>query len=358
MQTLTVHLSERSYPITIAPGILDQAGELIREKLGVCKCAVITDTNVGPLYLARVMQSLEKAGLPCAALTLPAGEATKCLGKLSEIYDFLCAEGLTRRDTLVALGGGVMGDLTGLAAATFLRGVHFVQTPTSLLAQVDSSVGGKVAIDLPQGKNLVGAFYQPKLVVLDPETLRTLSEQVWRDGLGEVVKYGCIGDEALFELLEACAPKGREALMARMDEILLHCLQAKAKVVEEDECDTGARMILNFGHTLGHAVEAVQHYDGLRHGEAVALGMAVITRMSEARGMTATGTAARLEALLTALGLPTHDEGLDAEQLLAPMHMDKKNLGKVLRIILLWRIGACYVENASVDWFADVGKYL
>ena len=173
MQTLTVHLSERSYPITIAPGILDQAGELIHERLGVCKCAVITDTNVGPLYLARVMQSLGKAGLPCAALTLPAGEATKCLGKLSEIYDFLCAEGLTRRDTLVALGGGVMGDLTGLAAATFLRGVHFVQIPTSLLAQVDSSVGGKVAIDLPQGKNLVGAFYQPKLVVLDPETLRT-----------------------------------------------------------------------------------------------------------------------------------------------------------------------------------------
>lgn len=358
MRTLTVHLGERSYPIHIAPGILDQAGALLREALGPCRCAIVTDEHVGPLYLARLQASLEAAGLSCAALTLPAGEPTKSLDALGQVYDFLCQAGLTRRDAVVALGGGVMGDLAGLAAATFLRGVAFVQVPTSLLAQVDSSVGGKVAVDLPQGKNLVGAFYQPRLVVLDPETLRTLSDQVWRDGLGEVVKYGCIGDEALFALLEDCAPGGREALMARMDEILLCCLRAKSAVVEQDEHDTGLRMILNFGHTLGHAVEAVQGYGGLRHGEAVALGMAVITRMSEERGLTQAGASARLDALLEALGLPTHMPGLDVRALLAPMRLDKKNLGQTLRIILLRSIGACYVENASVDWFASLEQFL
>ena len=227
-----------------------------------------------------------------------------------------------------------------------------------LLAQVDSSVGGKVAVDLPQGKNLVGAFYQPRLVILDPDTLRTLSDQVWRDGLGEVVKYGCIGDGALFTLLEDCASGGREALMEHMDAILHHCLRAKAAVVEQDEHDTGLRMILNFGHTLGHAVETVQGYGGLRHGEAVALGMAVITRMSEDRGLTRVGTSARLDALLEALGLPTHVERLDASALLAPMRLDKKNLGQTLRIILLKSIGQCYVENTSVDWFASLENYL
>ena len=358
MECLMVRLLERSYPICVEKGALERAGALVREYARDGKCVVVTDTNVGPLYLARTENALRSAGLNCASLTLPAGEATKCLEKLTEIYDFLCAEGITRKDTLVALGGGVMGDLTGLAAATFLRGINFVQIPTSLLAQVDSSVGGKVAVDLPQGKNLVGAFYQPKLVVLDPDTLRTLSDQVWRDGLGEVVKYGCIGDEALFELLEDCAAGGREALMAHMNEVLLHCLKAKAKVVEEDEHDTGARMTLNFGHTLGHAVEAVQQYNGLRHGEAVALGMAVITRMSEARGLTVPGTSARLEKLLTALGLPTHLEGIAPETLLTPMHMDKKNLGKTLRIILLKQIGQCFIENASVGWFEDVGAFL
>ena len=358
MGTLTIHLGERSYPIHVAPGILDRAGALMVEALGPCRCAIITDDQVGPLYLRRLEESLQGAGLSCAALTLPAGEPTKSLASLGQVYDFLCQAGLTRRDAVIALGGGVMGDLAGLAAATFLRGVAFVQVPTSLLAQVDSSVGGKVAVDLPQGKNLVGAFYQPRLVILDPDTLRTLSDQVWRDGLGEVVKYGCIGDEALFTLLEDCASGGREALMEHMDAILHHCLRAKAAVVEQDEHDTGLRMILNFGHTLGHAVETVQGYGGLRHGEAVALGMAVITRMSEDRGLTQVSTSARLDALLEALGLPTHVERLDASALLSPMRLDKKNLGQTLRIILLKSIGQCYVENTSVDWFASLENYL
>jgi len=358
VRTLTVALGERSYPIHIAPGLLEHSGEMIRAALGECTCAIITDDRVGPLYLARVEASLRAAGLRCASLILPEGESSKSLTQLSRVYDFLCQAGMTRRDAVLALGGGVMGDLAGLAAATFLRGVSLIQLPTSLLAQVDSSVGGKVAVDLPQGKNLVGAFHQPRMVLLDPETLETLSPQVWRDGLGEVVKYGCIGDAALFELLEQHAAGGRSALMAHMEDILLHCLRAKERVVEADEHDTGERMILNFGHTLGHAVEAVQGYGGLRHGEAVALGMAVVTRMSEARGMTAPGTSARLDRLLDALGLPTHGQGIAPQTLMAPMRLDKKSLGGALRIILLKEIGACYVETTSVDWFAPVGDYL
>ncbi len=280
MPTITVPLGDRSYPIYIESGALDTLGARTREALGDITAAIVTDDNVAPLYLSRAVASCQKAGLRVCTITLPHGEGTKCLERLTELYGFLCENHVTRRDALVALGGGVIGDLTGLAAATFLRGVHFIQVPTTLLAQVDSSVGGKVAVDLPQGKNLVGAFYQPHFVLADPETLNTLTDEFWRDGLGEVVKYGCIGDEALFALLEACAPGGRSALMACIGEILLRCIRAKADVVAQDERDTGLRMTLNFGHTIAHAVETCQHYEGLRHGEAVALGMHLMTRLT------------------------------------------------------------------------------
>ena len=231
MQKIIVPLKERSYPIHIGSGLLDSLGAYVREALGEITVAVVTDDNVAPLYLSRAVKSLLAAGLKVKSITLPHGEETKCLARLSDLYDFLCHARLTRKDAVVALGGGVIGDLTGLAAATFLRGVHFVQAPTTLLAQVDSSVGGKVAVDLPQGKNLVGAFYQPDLVVIDPDTLNTLTDEFWRDGLGEVVKYGCINDAELFALLEAAAPGGRAALMDQIDVILRHCVQAKADVV-------------------------------------------------------------------------------------------------------------------------------
>ncbi len=351
--TITVNLGERSYPIHIGAG-LDTLGESIRQALGQCRLAIVTDDNVAPLYLSRVEASLDRAGLAHASLVLPHGEKTKCLSQLSALYDFLCRSHITRRDGVIALGGGVMGDLAGLAAATFLRGVKFVQVPTSLLAQVDSSVGGKVAVDLPQGKNLVGAFYQPSLVLCCPDTLNTLTGHFWRDGLGEVVKYGCIGDEELFSLLEACAPGGRPALMAHIDVILQRCIQAKARVVEQDEHDTGLRMTLNFGHTIGHAVESCQHYAGLSHGEAVALGMAVMTRLTEARGMTAPGTSARLERLLTALGLPTALPDITTKDLLSAMGMDKKAAGKALRVIILDKIGACRIHTTEVDFLAGM----
>lgn len=356
METITVPLGSRSYPIHIGSGLMDQLGSYVRDTLGEVSVAIVTDDNVAPLYLARAETSLRKAGLRVCSVTLPHGEQTKCLARLSDLYAFLCQEHITRRDAVLALGGGVIGDLAGLAAATFLRGVHFVQVPTTLLAQVDSSVGGKVAVDLPQGKNLVGAFYQPELVIADPDTLNTLTDEFWRDGLGEVVKYGCIGDEALFALLETHAPGGRTALMAHIDEILRHCIQYKADVVAQDEHDTGLRMTLNFGHTIAHAVETCQHYAGLRHGEAVALGMHLITRMTEQKGMTTPGTADRLEALLRALAMPMTLPDLPEEALLTAMALDKKSAGSTLRIITLDRIGQCRIRNENAAYFTGIAK--
>ena len=354
MQTITVALGQRSYPIHIAPGLLDRAGAFLRDALGDCALAIVTDDQVALLYLKRLEDSLRAAGLRTASVVLPHGEQTKCLSRLSELYTFLCDSRITRKDAVVALGGGVIGDLAGLAAATYLRGVRFVQIPTTLLAQVDSSVGGKVAVDLPQGKNLVGAFWQPSLVLCDPDTLSTLTPEYWRDGLGEVVKYGCIGDAALFSILEECAPGGREAIMGRIDEILRHCIQAKADVVAQDETDTGLRMTLNFGHTIAHAVETCQHYTGLRHGEAVALGMSVITRLTEARGMTALGTSTQLDHLLRALGMPTSLPDIPEEQLIAAMGMDKKSAGRALRVIVLDGIGSCRIHVTDPAFFAGM----
>ncbi len=354
MKSITVPLGSRTYPIHIGSGLLDALGQYVREALGEISVAVVTDDNVAPLYLARAVASLEKAGLRVCSVTLPHGEQTKCLGRLTELYGFLCDSRITRKDAVIALGGGVIGDLTGLAAATFLRGVHFIQAPTTLLAQVDSSVGGKVAVDLPQGKNLVGAFYQPDFVLVDPDTLHTLTDEFWRDGLGEVVKYGCIGDAALFALLEECAPGGRAALMNRIDAILARCIQAKADVVAKDERDTGLRMTLNFGHTIAHAVETCQHYTGLRHGEAVALGMHVMTRLTEERAMTAPGTADRLDALLRNLGMPMELPAIPEEALIAAMGMDKKSAGKTLRVIVLRRIGECYIYTTDTAFFTGM----
>ena len=202
----------------------------------------------------------------------------------------------------------------------------------------------------------MGAFYQPAAVLCDPETLRTLTPEYWRDGLGEVIKYGCIGDEELFALLEDCAPGGRAALMACIDDILRHCIQAKADVVAQDEHDTGLRMTLNFGHTIGHAVETCQHYDGLRHGEAVALGMSVMTHLTESRGMTAPGTAARLDALLDQLSMGRNLPDIPEDQLIAAMGMDKKSAGKALRVIVLDRIGSCRIHTTTADFFQGMSR--
>lgn len=355
MPTITVQLGNRHYPVLIESGMLGYLGLMMRNVLGgTSTVLIVTDDNVAPLYLKKVQASLKEAGFTAHAVVLPHGEQTKCLDALITLYNDLCALGLTRSDMILALGGGVIGDLAGLAAATYLRGIRFVQVPTTLLAQVDSSVGGKVAVDLPQGKNLVGAFYQPEAVFCDPETLRTLTDEYWRDGLGEVVKYGCIGNEKLFQQLEFCACGGRDALMNEIELILTQCVQHKADVVAQDERDTGLRMTLNFGHTVAHAVETCQHYEGLRHGEAVALGMHVITRLSEQKGMTAPGTAKRLDALLEKLGMPMALPAIPEGDLLAAMGHDKKNAGKVLRVVLLEKIGQCFIHETDTGFFQGI----
>ncbi|MBQ8537970.1 MAG: 3-dehydroquinate synthase [Clostridia bacterium] len=357
MGVLKIDLKERSYDIIIEKGCLKNIGEAVHGRLPKAqKAAVLSDTNVAPLYAQRVLESLEKAGLEAHLLVLPAGEETKCLQCLSQCYDFLCEHRLSRSDVLITLGGGVIGDLGGLAAATYLRGIPFVQVPTSLLAQVDSSVGGKVAIDLPQGKNLCGCFYQPQLVMVDPQTLKTLTDQFWRDGMGEVVKYGCIRDEKLFDLL--CRLNTREAAMAHIEEIIAICLKIKAQVVENDERDTGERMILNFGHTLAHAIEAAQHFTGLRHGEAVAIGMALITRLSENEGLTERGTYQRLLDCLKAQGLPFTVSIENKEAILPALSLDKKHLNGQLKVVLLNHIGQCCLHKAPGDFFREVPQWL
>lgn len=356
MKQLHVALGANSYDILIERGLIDRIGPLLRPVADCPRAFVLTDENVGALYGERVLKSLEQAGYKARLMALPPGEATKALSSLGGIYQALLDFHITRKDVILTLGGGVIGDLGGFAAATFLRGVPFVQVPTSLLAQVDSSVGGKVAVDLPGGKNLVGSFYQPKAVFMDPDTLTNLTGHYWSDGLGEVVKYGCILDEGLFEMIESMP--SRSALMERMDEVVYRCCDLKRGLVEQDEHDTGARMLLNFGHTLGHAVEAAQHYQGLSHGQAVALGMHLITRLSEEKGLTVPGTLARLDALLRQHDLPTAVRLDHPDQAMAALLHDKKNLGGKLNVVLLDRIGQARIYPTLPDFFKGVESWI
>ena len=337
MKTLTVALPGREYDILIERGLLGRAGELCKAALPrTRKLAVVTDTNVGPLYAGQVKASLEQAGFAVQVTTLSAGEHTKCVDSLSLLWEEFMAFGLTRTDAVVALGGGVMGDLAGFAAATVLRGVDFVQIPTTLLAQVDSSVGGKVAIDLKAGKNLAGAFWQPKLVLMDPNVLNTLDDKTFADGMAEVIKYGCIRDAEFFAFLEQ--HPSRAEIMKEIEHVLYTCCDLKREVVVEDERDTGVRMLLNFGHTLGHAYELAGNYDLWTHGQAVAAGMVKAAQLGIALGITPNGTAQRITALLDRFGLPTaidctHEQYADA------VGLDKKGAGDQISLILLEAIG-------------------
>ncbi len=337
MKTLTVALPGRDYDILIERGLLSQAGERCRAALPRARrLALVTDTCVGPLYANRVRAGLEDAGFIVQVTTLPAGEQTKCAASLSLLWESFMSFGLTRTDAVVALGGGVIGDLAGFAAATALRGVDFVQIPTTLLAQVDSSVGGKVAIDLQAGKNLAGAFWQPRLVLMDPDALNTLDEATFSDGMAEVVKYGCIRDADFFSFLEQ-RPSRRE-VMEEIEHVLYTCCEIKREVVMEDERDTGVRMLLNFGHTLGHAYELAGHYETWTHGQAVAAGMVKAAELGCTLGVTPEGVSQRIAALLGCFGLPialscTHD------QYAAAVGLDKKGAGSDISLILLESIG-------------------
>ena len=337
MKTLTVALPGREYDILIGRGLLARAGARVRAVLPkASKLAVVTDSHVEPLYGRAALDSLTAAGFEVRLFTVPAGEESKNPSRLAWLWEGFMDFGLTRADGVAALGGGVVGDLAGFAAATVLRGVDFVQIPTTLLAQVDSSVGGKVAVDLEHGKNLAGAFYQPRLVLMDPDVLDTLPGGVFFDGMAEVLKYGCIRDAGFFDFL--AARPSREALRLDIEHILYTCCDIKRQVVMEDERDTGLRMILNFGHTLGHAYELAGRYTEWTHGQAVAAGMCAAAGLGVALGVTPADVPGRIADACAALGLPTSIP-CAAEDYAAAVGLDKKGAGADITLILLDRLG-------------------
>ena len=354
MKRLHIRLSGgRGYDIRIGRGLLDELGPLLREIWGGSRVAVVTDSNVAPLYAERAEASLRKAGFIVKRAVFPAGEKSKNLAGLECIYDQLLSPDpftLTRTDLIIALGGGVTGDMAGFAAGTVLRGVPYVQVPTTLLAQVDSSVGGKVAVDLKQGKNLAGLFYQPKLVLIDPDTLDTLPDRVFFDGMGEVVKYGLIRKPALWRLLSEVS--GREALRPFMEEILYTCCDCKREIVEHDEQDTGERMLLNFGHTVGHAYEKLGGYEKWMHGEAVCCGMYTILRVGEQHGFTRPGLAASLRQLLIRQGMPWDAGAVPEEALTKTLAFDKKGSGATIRPVFVRTPGDSFYEPLPRETFA------
>jgi 3-dehydroquinate synthase len=350
-RTIPVGLGERAYEVAIGPGLIAQAGARIAPLLKRARVAVVSDETVWGLHGQALTQSLERQGLAVASVIVAPGEQTKSFEGLADVSDRLLALELDRGDLIVAFGGGVVGDLAGFAAAIYKRGIDFVQIPTTLLAQVDSSVGGKTAIDTPRGKNLVGAFHQPRLVLADLDVLATLPEREVRAGYAEVIKYGLLGDFAFFEWLEA---NGAQVL-AREPEALLHAVarsvEMKAEIVAEDEKEQGRRALLNLGHTFGHALESETGYGAaLLHGEAVAAGQALAFRFSAAQGLCSTQDAVRAEAAIAAAGLPTRLDDVaghpfDAVALVRHMGQDKKAEGGKLTFILARALGEAFVAR-------------
>lgn len=353
MKKIHVALGEHAYDIEIAKGLLDSIGQKTTSLLPKARmAAIVSDTNVAPLYSDRLRRSLEEAGLATVVITIKAGEQSKNMTVLSNVLEQLAESGMTRSDVLLTLGGGVVGDLGGFAAASFMRGIAFIQVPTSLLAQIDSSVGGKVAVDLQAGKNLAGAFYQPKAVFIDTELLATLPVRFLHDGLAEAIKYGCIKDAVLFEQIASYADDAE--LLADIDSVVAACCSIKARIVEQDEFDTGLRMLLNFGHTLGHAVEQHFGYSSFTHGEGVAIGMYQLTKKTEALGLTELGTAARLKEVLEKYALPI-EAGVPKESLLSTMAKDKKKQGSSITLIVLESLGKGFLKKIS---WTEMPEYL
>ena len=346
MKTLTVQLGDRSYPIHIGPGLLG-AGDRIAETLPAPRAVVVTNEVVGPLYEAPLSTGLEGAGVEVlGSLRLPDGEQYKTLATLERVYDWLIGAGADRQTAVVALGGGVIGDLAGFAAATYQRGVPYVQVPTTLLAQVDAAVGGKTAVNHPRGKNMIGAFYQPRAVIADTDTLATLPDRELLAGLAEVVKYGLIRDPAFFEYLEGhwAGIVGREP--EALAEAVYRSCRNKAEVVAADEREGGLRALLNLGHTFGHAIETGTGYSAWLHGEAVAVGMVMAAEASHRLGLLPGEALTRIRTLLDRTGLPVAGpEDLPAEAYLEHMGLDKKVAGGRIRYVLLEDIGRAFVTD-------------
>ncbi|MFZ5523186.1 MAG: 3-dehydroquinate synthase [Pseudomonadota bacterium] len=344
MQTLTVGLGERSYPIHIGSGLLDHA-ELVKEHVPRNRVAIVTNATVAPLYLEKLQAALRSLAVSSVPVILPDGEQYKNSATLNLIYDALLANRCERTTPLIALGGGVIGDMTGYAAATYLRGVPFIQIPTTLLAQVDSSVGGKTGINHPLGKNMIGAFYQPKLVLADTDTLNTLPDNELAAGISEVIKYGLIRDLAFFEWLEQNMGK----LLARDTSALQYAIscscQNKAEVVAADERESGERALLNLGHTFGHAIESGMGYGNWLHGEGVAAGTIMAADLSQRMGWISMQDVERIRKLVKRAGLPVVAPDLGADKYLELMELDKKVEGGKMRFVLLKEVGRAVVQG-------------
>jgi 3-dehydroquinate synthase len=345
---LQVDLGDRSYPITIGQSLLSDF-DLIGRHIAGSRVAIVTNTTVGPLYLETLARTLSANGKQVTTIVLPDGEVEKNWASLMKVFDVLLEEKCDRKTTLVALGGGVIGDLTGFAAATYMRGVPFIQVPTTLLAQVDSSVGGKTGINHPLGKNMIGAFYQPQAVIADTETLNTLPPRELSAGLAEVIKHGAIIDAGFFDWIEANIGK----LVARDSASLAYAIQRsceiKADVVRQDEREGGLRAILNFGHTFGHAIEAGLGYGEWLHGEAVGCGMVMAADLSHRLGFIDAATRIRVKALVQAAGLPVVAPDLGSERWLELMQVDKKNEGGQIKFILIRPLGTPVIMPVPQD---------
>jgi 3-dehydroquinate synthase len=346
VKTLQVQLGERSYPILIGERLLDDAA-LVRAHAGARQVLVISDTTVAPLYAARLRAALE--GCQIVEVVLPVGETSKSLANLSRVWDVLMANRFGRDATVIALGGGVVGDLSGFAAACYQRGIDFVQVPTTLLADVDSSVGGKTAINHPGGKNMIGAFHQPRAVIADVSLLTTLPERELCAGLAEVIKYGLICDVPFFDWLEARMPQLRARDPDVMIDAIHRCCEIKADIVGRDERETGERALLNFGHTFGHAIEAATGYREWLHGEAVGAGMRIAVSMSQRLGLIGADDVRRIERVLVAGGLDRPAPRCGAAQALEFMSVDKKVKAGRIRLILLHGIGRAFVSSDYAD---------
>ena len=335
-----------SYDILIGRGILDSIGEMLRPIVGDCRLGVLTDSRVDELYGDRLIDTLTAAGYAADKLVVPAGEASKCADNLLEFLNFLADCKLTRSDAVIAFGGGVVGDMAGLSAALYLRGVKFIQIPTTLLAAVDSSVGGKTAIDIPAGKNLVGAFYQPSLVCCDTALMDTLEPDIYRDGCAEVIKYGVILDKTLYDKLQ-------EPLFDR-ESVVARCVEIKRDVVQQDEFDNGIRGLLNFGHTFGHAIEKMSNFE-VSHGAAVAKGMVIAARMAPLCGLC--DVAEELSALLQRYGFDL-SAPYSADDLYDAILSDKKRRGGNITVVLPKAIGECVLVTLAVEELYDKLKQI
>lgn len=340
MIAITVQ-TKQAYQVLVGTGLLDEAGKLFQKVKVPCKVAVISDCNVWPLYGATLLDGLTSSGYNTVSYVVRAGESSKSIETYVEILNFLAINGISRSDLIVALGGGVIGDLAGFVAATYLRGISYIQIPTSLLAMVDSSVGGKTGIDITAGKNLVGAFKQPSLVICDISVLSTLPELQFLDGCAEVIKYGMLYDQEMITYLQETGPE------FDLEHIIAKCITFKRDVVHKDEFDTGIRQKLNFGHTVGHSIEAISNYQ-ISHGQAVAIGMSVITAAAASEGICAREVSEELDVLLAKFKLQTKTS-FTIEQLLQYILIDKKIYGNYINLIVPKHIGDCAIFSMPVD---------